>query len=177
MSTLLLSLFLLLAWRRGILRVCHFPRARIASNRCPAIGQASPVQPPSPLRFDATRHVSVDAKPRYRAIMMPHLYPQKSTLGLLLGSGGRAQKSAQVARCKAYDTYFFISVHRSAFPSVYDSSWVWYVATDKSERAYPGAVGRTAMAEGSVTVPRMASWKHHGEVARTVKKHAGEISM
>ena len=113
MSTLLLSLFLLLAWRRRILRVCDFPRARMASNRCLAIGQASPVQPPSPLRFDETRHVSGDTEPRYRA-MMPHLYPQNSNSGVLLESGGSAQKSAQVARCKAYDTYFLISVHRSA---------------------------------------------------------------
>lgn len=38
------------------------------------------------------------------------------------------------ALCKD-ETYFFMSIHRSAFPIVCDSSWIWYVAADKSGSA------------------------------------------
>lgn len=61
-----------------------------------------------------------------------HLYPQNSTLELV------SERSQCTSRGRgASATHFFISIQRSALPSVCDSSCIWYVAADKSAASAP----------------------------------------
>lgn len=57
-----------------------------------------------------------------------HLYPQNSTFGLLI-----IERYSSVNM--AGTTHFFMSIHRRAFPSVWVSLCIWYVAADKSDLA------------------------------------------
>ena len=60
------------------------------------------------------------------------LYPQNSTFGL---REGKMVNILVYGKFEVFFTHFFIIIHRNAFPIVCDSSWIWYVAADKSGSA------------------------------------------
>ena len=102
------------------------------NSKC--LGQASPVRPPSPSRFDETVHVSGSVELHCGVMILTYIH---RTRPWDCSAGGKVKQSAQVMRSETCNTYFFISIHRSAFPSVCDSSWIWYVAADKSAASAP----------------------------------------